>query len=131
MQKIKQVRKSPHISHADFSTVKANHVHVGKKYSKSGNVCLGIQKTIHGNSKPWRFGKNPLTLHPFTYITIADQGFFELETQAILKYIKALGPELRIIENRAFKGLQTKSYLANLEDLIDYCKENTSLKSVA
>jgi hypothetical protein len=131
MKKINSKTKAPHISHADFTTIKANHVHVGKKYAKSGNVCLGIEKIIYGNSKPWRFGKNPLTLHPFTYITIADSKYLELETQAILRYIREWGPQLRLIETRAFKGLQTKSYLANIEHLTDYCKKHSSLKLVA
>lgn len=132
MQKIrnnKKVRKS--IPYADFNSSQPNLVQVGKKYVKSGNICLGIEKVINGNSKTWRFGKHPLSLHPFTYIDIAGQNYIELETQAILKYIHLNWKNLRLIQTPGFNGLVTKSYLVKIDDLVSFCKENTSLKQVA
>lgn len=122
-------RKS--IPYADFNSTQHNLVQVGKKYAKSGNVCLGVEKVINGHSKTWRFGKHPMTIHPFTYIDIAGKTYIELETQAILKYIKQNWSKLRLIETVGFKGMHTKSYLVKIDELVTFCKENTSLKEVA
>jgi len=129
MLNYKQGRKT--IPHSDFNTSQPNLVQVGKKYVKSGNVCLGVEKVISGQSKTWRFGKHPMTIHPFTYIDIAGKYYLELETQAILKFIKQNWTRLRLIETSGFKGMRTKSYLADIKELEMFCKENVSLKQVA
>jgi hypothetical protein len=130
MQKIRNTKRKS-IPYADFNSSQPNIVQVGKKYVKSGNVCLGIEKVIHGNSKTWRFGKHPMTLHPFTFIDIAGQNYIELETQAILKFIHTHWKELRLIETPNFNNLVTKSYLVRIDDLVAFCKEHSSLKQVA
>ena len=130
MNKIRNNKRKT-VPYADFNSSQPNIVQVGKKYSKSGNVCLGIEKIIRGNSKTWRFGKHPMTLHPFTFIDIAGQNYIELETQAILKFINTNWKTLRLIETPKFNNLVTKSFLVNIDELVSFCRDNSSLKQVA
>lgn len=125
----KKVRKS--IPYSDFNISGPNHVQVGRKYVKSGNVCLGIEKVINGRSKTWRFGKHPMSLNPCTFLDIAGQDYIQLETQAILKFINKNRWNLKLIESTGFGGMTTKSFLVNINELVSFCKANTAMKEVA
>lgn len=125
----KKVRKS--VPYSDFNLTKPNLVQVGKKYANSGNICLGIEKVINGNSKTWRFGKHPMSLNPCTFIDIAGKDYIQLETQAILKYIDRNRWNLKLIETTGFGGMFTKSFLVNIDELVSFCKANTAMKDVA
>lgn len=125
----KRVRKS--LPYSDFNLMKPNLVQVGKKYANSGNICLGIEKVINGNSKTWRFGKHPMSLNPCTFIDIAGRDYIQLETQAILKYIDRNRWNLKLIETTGFGGMFTKSFLVNIDELVSFCKANTVMKDVA
>lgn len=125
----KKVRKS--VPYSDFNLTKPNLVQVGKKYANSGNICLGIEKVINGNSKTWRFGKHPMSLNPCTFIDIAGRDYIQLETQAILKYINRNRWNLKLIETTGFGGMFTKSFLVNIDELVSFCKANTAMKDVA
>jgi len=125
----KRVRKS--LPYSDFNLIKPNLVQVGKKYANSGNICLGIEKVINGNSKTWRFGKHPMSLNPCTFIDIAGRDYIQLETQAILKYIDRNRWNLKLIETTGFGGMFTKSYLVKVDELVSFCKANTVMNDVA
>ena len=125
----KKVRKS--IPYSDFNLMKPNIVQVGKRYANSGNICLGIEKVINGNSKTWRFGKHPMSLNPCTFVDIAGRDYIQLETQAILKYIDRNRWNLKLIETTGFGGMFTKSFLVNIDELVSFCNENSAMKDVA
>jgi len=125
----KKVRKS--VPYSDFNSMKPNIVQVGKKYANSGNICLGIEKVMNGNSKTWRFGKHPMSLNPCTFIDIAGQEYIQLETQAILKFINKNRWNLKLIETTGFGGMFTKSLLVNIDELVSFCKAHTVMKGVA
>jgi hypothetical protein len=112
-------RKSAYNQYSDFSREIPNLMKVTKKYKNSGNVCLGYAKNA-GNWRPWRFGKQPFTIHPSTVIQIEGGNTYWLQTVNVCKYLEENRLKLRELESNKFKGLVTKSYIVKIEDLIEY-----------
>jgi hypothetical protein len=112
-------KKKTYNQYSDFSREIPNLIKVGKKYKNSGNVCLGYAKNA-GDWRPWRFGKPTIILHPSTVIQIEGGQTYWLQTTNVCDYLRKNKNALRELETNKFKGLKTKSYIVNIEDLVNY-----------
>lgn len=112
-------KKRVYNQYSDFSRDIPNLIKVGKKYKNSGNVCLGYAKNA-GDWKPWRFGKDSMILHPSTVLQIEGGQTYWLQTTNVCDYLRKNKNSLRELETNKFKGLKTKSYIVNIEDLVNY-----------
>ena len=117
-------KKKVYNQYSDFSRDIPNLIIVGKKYRKSGNVCLGYSKNA-GDWKPWRFGKHPIMLHPSTVIQIEGGKTHWLQTANVCDYLRSKKNSLRELDTNKFKGLKTRSYIVNIQDLVNYDLEQS------
>ena len=115
----KKKKKKVYNQYSDFSREIPNLIKVGKKYKNSGNVCLGYAKNA-GDWRPWRFGKHSMILHPSTVIQIEGGQTYWLQTTNVCDYLRKHKNSLRELETNKFKGLKTKSFIVNIEDLVNY-----------
>jgi hypothetical protein len=122
-------KKKTYNQYSDFSKDIPNLVKVGDKYQSSGNVCLGIAKNA-GDWRPWRFGKHSYLLHPMTVIQIGKLRTLYLNTYLVCEYLSINKNNLRELESVGFKGLKTKSYIVKINELEDFCtNESLSVAS--
>ena len=122
-------KKKTYNQYSDFSKDIPNLVKVGDKYQASGNVCLGIAKNA-GDWRPWRFGKHSYLLHPMTVIQIGKVRTLYLNTYLVCEYLSINKNNLRELESVGFKGLKTKSYIVKINELEDFCtNESLSVAS--
>jgi hypothetical protein len=119
-------KKKAYNQYSDFSKDIPNLVKVGTKYQASGNVCLGVAKNA-GNWKPWRFGKQSYLLHPMTLIQIGKIKTIYLSTALVCEYLRKHNSELRELESVGFNGLKTRSFIVKIEDLENFCNNESLL----
>ena len=65
-------------------------------------------------------GKHSIILHPSTVIQIEGGQTYWLQTTNVCDYLRKNKNALRELETNKFKGLKTKSYIVNIEDLVNY-----------
>ena len=124
--KTKRDKKKVYNQFSDFSREIPNLVNVGDKYQARGNVCLGTATNAY-TWKPWRFGKKSYLLHPITVIQIGKVKTLYLNTALVCEYLIRNKSRLRELESAGFKGLKTRSYIVNIQDLENFCNEESLL----
>ena len=117
--RVNRDKKRVYNQYSDFSRDIPNLIKVGKKYKNSGNVCLGYAKNA-GDWRPWRFGKHPIMLHPSTVIQIEGGQTLWLQTANVCDYLQSHKDSLRELDTNKFKGLKTRSYIVNIQDLVNF-----------
>jgi len=117
--KLNRDKKMVYNQYSDFSRDIPNLIKVRKNYKNSGNVCLGYAKNA-GDWKPWRFGKHSILLHPSTVIEIEGGKTFWLLTTNVCDYLRKNKNSLRELDSNKFNGMKTRSYLVNIEDLVNF-----------
>jgi hypothetical protein len=117
-------KKKVYNQYSDFSREIPNLIKVRKKYKYSGNVCLGYAKNA-GDWKPWRFGRHAILLHPSTVIEIEGGKTYWLLTTNVCDYLRRNKNSLRELDSNKFNGMKTRSYLVNIEDLVNFDLQQT------
>ena len=112
-------KKKVYNQYSDFSSEIPNLIIIRKQYKNSGNACFGYAKNA-GDWKPWRFGLHPLMLHSSTVIQIEGGKTHWLQTENVCEYLSKNKNELRELDSKGFNGLRTKSYLVNIEKLVNF-----------